>query len=81
MFDRRTKWLAQDSQDLRIPEKIVRRASKVSRGTEKTWVDQTLYLVGANVTHHQPGDPLLDEAIQSAQALLALLVVMKEREG
>jgi hypothetical protein len=44
------------------------------------WVEQTLYLVGSNVTHHRPGDPLLDEAIQSAQALLALLVEMKERE-
>jgi hypothetical protein len=59
----------------------VRRARQVSPGSRHLWVDQTLYLVGSNVTHHKPGDPLLDEAIQSAQALLALLCFMKEQES
>jgi hypothetical protein len=45
------------------------------------WVEQTLYLIGHNVTHHRPNDPLLDEAIVSAQALLALLVEMRESES
>ena len=66
--------------DFNVPEKIIRRVRRVPVGTEKTWVDQTLYLIGTNVTHHQPGDPLLDEAITSAQATLALLVEMRNRE-
>lgn len=66
--------------EVRVPDRVLRRARKVPAGTERTWVDQTLYLVGSNVTHHEPGDPLLDEAILSAQSLLALLVTMRERE-
>jgi hypothetical protein len=78
VFNRMTKAASQD--DLCVPPRVVRRARQVSTGSTKMWVEQTLYLVGSNVTHHRPGDPLLDEAIQSAQALLALLVEMKERE-
>jgi hypothetical protein len=36
--------------------------------------------IGRSVTHHRPGDPLLDEAIMGAEALLALLHEMKRRE-
>lgn len=67
--------------DLTVPDKVVRRAQKVPPGTEQQWIDQTLFLIGSNVTHHKtPSDPLLDEAIVAAQATLALLVQMKNRE-
>lgn len=67
---------------LTVPEKVRRRASQaLAMGTPKMWVEQTLYLIGHNVTHHRPNDPLLDEAIVSAQALLALLVEMRESES
>lgn len=75
----RTK-TAQRVDDLCVPDKIVRRARQVPTGTESMWIDQTLYLIGSNATHHRPGDPLLREAITSAQALLALLVEMDRRE-
>ena len=66
---------------LTVPDNVVRRAQKVPVGTEAQWIDQTLYLIGTNVTHHKtPSDPLLDEAITAAQATLALLVQMKNRE-
>lgn len=64
-----------------IPDPIQRRAEQViALGSPTPWIDQTLYLIGSNVTHHQKGDPLLDEAVTSAQALLALLVEMKRQE-
>jgi hypothetical protein len=75
----RTK-TAERVEDLCVPDKIVRRARQVPFGTEPTWIDQTLYLIGSNATHHEPGGPLLREAITSAQALLALLVEMDRRE-
>lgn len=65
-----------------VPDKIRRRARKAaSMGLTPMWVDQTLYLIGRNVTHHEKGDPLLDEAIDAGYALLALMVEMKERES
>lgn len=79
MFSRRTA--TQDRVDISVPDSVVRRVAQVSPGTERPWIDQTLYLVGHNVTHHRQGDPLLDEAIQSAQALLALLVQMRRYES
>jgi hypothetical protein len=66
---------------LTVPDKVIRRAQKIPAGTEQQWIDQTLFLIGTNVTHHKtPSDPLLDEAIVAAQATLALLVQMKNRE-
>ena len=79
MFSRRT--VIQDASDaVCVPAEVIRRVARVTPGTEAGWIDQTLYLIGSNVTHHQPGDPLLDEAIASAQALLALLVQMRRFE-
>lgn len=49
-------------------------------GAPSIWIDQTLYLIGHNTTHHRPGDPLLDEAITSAETLLALLVELRRQE-
>lgn len=64
-----------------VPRKVHLRARKaLALGAPATWIDQCLFLVGQNVTHHEPGDGLLDEAIQGAESLLALLVEMKERE-
>jgi hypothetical protein len=50
-------------------------------GSEVTWIDATMAEIGRNVTHHRSGDPLLDEAIMGAEALLALLHEMRRREG
>jgi hypothetical protein len=67
--------------EITVPARVQQRARKVIGMTEpRTWIDQTLYLIGFNVTHHKPGDPMLDEAIQSAEALLALLVEMARAE-
>jgi hypothetical protein len=64
-----------------VPARVQKRARKVVGYSEpKQWIDQTLYLIGSNVTHHKPGSPMLDEAVQSAEALLALLVEMKRAE-
>ena len=79
VFDRTHKRTGSQA-DFNVPERVIRRARKVPMGTEKQWVDQTLYLIGTNVTHHEPGSPLLDEAITAAQATLALLVEMRNRE-
>lgn len=76
----RTKDRTGSQADFNVPEKVIRRARQIPMGTEKQWVDQTLYLIGSNVTHHKPGSPLLDEAITAAQATLALLVEMRNRE-
>ena len=78
---RRSRTGPQDAEPITVPYPVVRRVAQVPVGAERMWVDQTLYLVGSNVTHHRPGDPLLDEAIQSAQALLALLVRMRNSEA
>lgn len=57
-----------------IPKKIRERAKyALSTGNPRVWVDQCLFLIGQNVTHHQRGDDALEEALQSAQALLALI--------
>ena len=70
-----------DNEQIVVPDRVRNRAEKaLSTGEPRMWIDQTLYLIGSNVAHHKDGDPLLDEAITSAQALLALLVTMKERE-
>lgn len=64
-----------------VPQKVRDRARKaIFTGDPTVWVDQTLYLIGSNVTHHKQGDPRLDEAILSAQALLAMLVEMRDVE-
>ena len=65
-----------------VPAKVHKRARRVvEMGHISTWVDQALYLIGQNVTHHKPGDPFLDEAIQAAEALLAILVEEKRMES
>lgn len=64
-----------------VPKAIRNRArSALQTGMPQVWVDQVLYLIGSNLTHHEKGDPLLDEAIDSAYALLALLVEYKKWE-
>ena len=64
-----------------VPAKVHKRALRVvEMGHITTWVDQALYLIGQNVTHHKPGDPLLEEAISAAQALLAILVEEQRME-
>jgi hypothetical protein len=59
---------------------VIRRARQVPAGTETTWVEGTMAAIGSSVTHHKPGDPLLDDAIMGAEALLALLHEMRRRE-
>ena len=77
MFQKRRK----TEDPIVVPEKIRKRARAALRaGSPKVWIDQTLYLIGQNVTHHQEGDPLLDEAIDSAYALLALLIAYQDEE-
>lgn len=64
-----------------VSKKVHTRAKEaLALGTPNIWVDQCLFLVGQNVTHHKRGDHLLDEAIQGAEALLAILVEMKNAE-
>lgn len=65
-----------------VPEKSRRRARQALTlgSSPSVWVDQCLFLVGQNVTHHRKGDHLLDEAIQSAEVLLALLTEMRSVE-
>lgn len=76
MFGKRT-----DSGTITVSKKVHSRAkTALATGTPQIWVDQCLFLVGQNVTHHQRGDGLLDEAIQGAEALLAILVEMKNAE-
>lgn len=81
MLNRRSRMAIQDQGDISVPDSVVRRVAQVPAGTERLWIDQTLYLIGHNATHHRPGDPLLDEAIHSAHALLALLVQMRRYES
>jgi hypothetical protein len=64
-----------------VPDKTVARARHMAPGSEVTWIDATMAEIGRNVTHHRSGDPLLDEAIMGAEALLALLHEMRRREG
>lgn len=64
-----------------VPAKTRNRARKaLATGSPSVWVDQALYLVGQNMTHHRHGDPLLDEAVQAAETLLALLVELRDQE-
>lgn len=75
-------WKSDNKPPITVPAKVQRRAQQaLTMGDPKMWIDQSLYLIGTNVTHHKPGDPLLDEAVQSAEVLLALLVQMREREA
>jgi hypothetical protein len=70
-----------DNPQIVVPPAIQNRArSALQTGMPEIWVDQVLYLIGTNFTHHEKGDPLLDEAIDSAYALLALLVEYRRRE-
>lgn len=79
MFSRKARTATQDR--ICVSERMRTRARQaISMGAPSVWIDQTLYLIGQNATHHKPGDPLLDEAIKSAEALLALLVEMKHQE-
>lgn len=65
-----------------VPEKVRNRARKaLFMGAPSVWIDQALYLIGSNVTHHKRGDPLLNEAVLAAETLLAFLVEMREREN
>ena len=68
------------SDRIEVPAAMVRRARQVSLGTEVMWIDATLAQIGAAATHHRAGDPLLNEAIMGAEALLALLHEMRRRE-
>jgi hypothetical protein len=61
------------SDTIEVSERTIRRARQVPAGTEAMWIDGTLGQIGSAVTHHRYGDPLLDEAITGAEALLALL--------
>jgi hypothetical protein len=65
---------------IEVSDRVIRRARSVPAGTESAWVEGTMAEIGRSVTHHRPGDPLLDEAIMGAEALLALLHEMKRRE-
>ena len=88
MPDRKTlldniKWggKRKPDQPIVVPEKTRKRARKaLAQGNPTTWIDQTLYLIGHNATHHRRGDPLLNEAVRSAESLLALLVEMQNLE-
>lgn len=71
---------SESSDRIEVPERVIRRARQVSPGMEPTWVEGTLAEIGRAVVHHHAGDPLLDEAIMGAEALLALLHEMKRRE-
>lgn len=65
---------------IEVSARVQRRARQVPSGSETTWVEGTMADIGRAVTHHRAGDPLLDEAIMGAEALLALLHEMKRRE-
>ena len=70
------------SELITVPAKVQNRArSALAMGNASTWVDQCLFLVGQSVTHHQPGDELLDEAVQAAESLLALVTEMRNMEA
>jgi hypothetical protein len=70
----------QPSERIEVPEQVLRRARLVQAGTERTWIDGTMAEIGRCVTHHKYGDPMLDDAIMGAEALLALLHEMRRRE-
>ena len=70
-----------DEKPIVVPDKIRNRARKALKmGHPGIWVDQTLFLVGQNFSGHTKGDGQLDEAIDSAYALLALLVEYRDME-
>lgn len=69
-----------DPERIEVPEAVIRRARQIPVGTEGMWIDATLGQIGGAATHHRAGDPLLDEAIMGAEALLALLHEMRRRE-
>ena len=65
---------------IEVSASIIRRARQVPAGAEVSWIEGTMAQVGRAAVHHRPGDPLLDEAIMGAEALLALLHEMRRRE-
>jgi hypothetical protein len=66
---------------IEVSPRVVRRARQVPHGTEVSWIEGTMAQVGGAVVHHRPGDPMLDEAIVGAEAVLALLHEMRRREA
>jgi len=76
----RTKIVDPFTDRIEVPTSVVRRARMIQSGTQLTWIDGTMAEVGRSVAHHRVGDPLLDEAIMGAEALLALLHEMRRRE-
>lgn len=71
---------ARPSDRIEVSEKVIRRARLVPALAEMTWIEGTMAEIGRAVSHHKPGDPLLDDAIMGAEAVLALLHEMKRRE-
>jgi hypothetical protein len=71
-----------DTALISVPYRVHKRAKRALRmGDPTTWIDQTLYLIGHNMTHHKHGDPMLEEAVTAAQALLAMLEEMRRAEA
>lgn len=68
------------SDRIEVSDRVLRRARQVPAGAESVWIEGTMAEIGRAVVHHRAGDPLLDEAIMGAEALLALLHEMKRRE-
>lgn len=63
-----------------VPAGTIRRARRVPAGMEVSWIEGVMGDIGRAAVHHEPGDPLLDDAIMGAEALLALLYEMRRRE-
>jgi hypothetical protein len=68
------------SDRIEVSDRVIRRARQVPSGTEVAWIEGTMAQIGSAVVHHRAGDPMLDEAIMGAEAVLALLHEMKRRE-
>ena len=77
MFKKKT---AQPEYYIEVLAPVIRRARQVPAGTEVSWIEGMMGTIGHDVIHHRPGDPLLDEAIIGAEALLAILHEMRRRE-
>lgn len=66
-----------------VPDRTRKRARKAiafGHDSRLQWVEQTLFLIGQSIMHRRDNPAALDDAVESAEALLALLVEWRELE-
>lgn len=64
-----------------VSPKVRKRVRHLLELDQLTVIDQALNSIWTNISAHRRGGPRLDDAILSAEVLLAMLVEIKRREG